>query len=401
MLSLKNILPVALLAATLPLCVESAVGGGLPLEFAPDSTFSERRAQFDSRASLLLERLFSSSDAPPFEQDSRSLPPGGGPSSSNPRACALLGTVGKTTTAGIDSFSPYYTFPPNTIIAGPFEAGFDSFIDPLLTFLGCSPASKGYLAGGIDTQTALDAVNYQCGADLPTVTESLYSSLLWSVGAHSPPNSAGCTSPPGGLPGHPACTSPAYHFHQFFTNLYDAEAEGHSTKVGVSVPTSSTIVPRNLYGKYETTGTLPADLDACGGHFGNTPDSPSTSIYHHHVQDKNPFSFGCYGPSASNELVTLEECRSYYPACGASQYITSVTTKKGTFDYNKWCPCFDDSGSNVLIAGGDNGPTPAPSSTNDEKGGSEDLTGRGKMGCNIGVLSMLAAAVLASCTLFL
>ena len=77
----------------------------------------------------------------------------------NTRAAPLLGPVGQTTVAGTDSYAGI-TFGSGTAIAGPFEAGFDSEIDPLLSWLGCSPASKGYLCGGIDTQTALEQVNY-------------------------------------------------------------------------------------------------------------------------------------------------------------------------------------------------------------------------------------------------
>lgn len=65
------------------------------------------------------------------------------------------------------------------IAAGPFEAGFDSAITTLLTWLGCSPASQGYLAGGIDTATSLAAVAYQCGATLPKVSSGTFISLMW------------------------------------------------------------------------------------------------------------------------------------------------------------------------------------------------------------------------------
>ena len=157
--------------------------------------------------------------------------------------------------------------------------------------------------------------------------------LYRSCGAHSPPNSASCTSPPGGLTGYTSCGNPAYHFHQNFTCLYSTTAAGHSTKVGTTTPTSLT--QRPVYGKYESTGTLPTDLDACSAHFGTTPDSPSTSIYHHHVQDAAPFAIGCYGPNADGGLVTLAQCRSYYNTCGDDD-IVNVTTAKGTFLYDKW-----------------------------------------------------------------
>ena len=91
---------------------------------------------------------------------------------------------------------------------------------------------------------------------------------------------------------------------------------------------------------------LPA-LDACGAHFGATPDSPSTPIYHYHMQDFPPFVVGCYGPSATGGLVSLATCRSLYPECGDAADLTQVTTPRGTYSYNRWCPCFDADGSNV------------------------------------------------------
>jgi hypothetical protein len=79
-------------------------------------------------------------------------PAGGAPEQSNARAASLLGGVGVTTVAGSDPYASGLSFPANTPIAGPFEAGFDERIDTLLTWLGCVPASAGYMAGGVDTQ---------------------------------------------------------------------------------------------------------------------------------------------------------------------------------------------------------------------------------------------------------
>ena len=66
-----------------------------------------------------------------------------------------------------------------------------------------------------------------------------------------------------------------------------------------------------MYGKWEDfeNGLLP-ELDACGAHFGYTPESPDVEVYHHHVQDSPPFTFGCYGPNDDNTLVTVEQCLS-------------------------------------------------------------------------------------------
>lgn len=239
-------------------------------------------------------------------------PAGTSPSSTNVRAAPMLGSIAVTTVAGTDIYTPFNTFPVGTTIAGPYEAGFDAFIDAMLGWLGCSPSSRGYLAGGINTQTALEMVAYQCGVTLPSISGGVYKSLFWSMGVHSPPNTAGCTSPPGGLPGYAACANPAYHFHQYFTQLYNGTRPGHSTQIGITSPVSgSGVTPRYIYGAYESTGVLPT-LDACNGHFGTNPDSPSVAVYHHHVTDKPPFAVGCFGPNADNTLVTLEQCRAFY-----------------------------------------------------------------------------------------
>lgn len=68
-----------------------------------------------------------------------------------------------------------------------------------------------------------------------------------------------------------------------------------------------------LYGKWEdfSSSTLP-QLDVCGGHFGITPDSNGQVVYHNHVQDKPPFTYGCYGPNAQGGLVTVQQCRGLY-----------------------------------------------------------------------------------------
>ena len=43
---------------------------------------------------------------------------------------------------------------------------------------------------------------------------------------------------------------------------YTLTAAGHSTLVGVMLD------GRGMYGRYETTGAVPMDLDMCGGHLG-------------------------------------------------------------------------------------------------------------------------------------
>ena len=131
-----------------------------------------------------------------------------------------------------------------------------------------------------------------------------------------------------------------YHFHKSFSCLY-AQSGGHSTKVG-------DVASHGIYGKWEDYDLkrLPL-LDACGAHIGPTPDS-STPVYHYHVQDQAPFTVGCHGPSQSGGLVSVAVCRSLYTDCdndGGSG--TTITTKTGNVQYDRFCPCFDASGSNM------------------------------------------------------
>ena len=87
-------------------------------------------------------------------------------------------------------------------------------------------------------------------------------------------------------------------------------------------------------------------MDACGGHWGYTPDSPDTMVYHYHVQSAAPFTIGCFGPNTDGSLVTVEQCRELYSECGDGDEMT-VTTPDGSFEYDPWCPCYDANGSNV------------------------------------------------------
>ena len=57
---------------------------------------------------------------------------------------------------------------------------------------------------------------------------------------------------------------------------YDETATGHSTQVGAAVD------DQGIYGQFEyTDGSVHGvpDLDACGGHYGYTPDSPTVQVY--------------------------------------------------------------------------------------------------------------------------
>ena len=56
-----------------------------------------------------------------------------------------------------------------------------------------------------------------------------------------------------------------YHYHMDLVCDYTLTAAGHSTLVGVMLD------GRGMYGRYETTGAVPMDLDMCGGHVGEHP----------------------------------------------------------------------------------------------------------------------------------
>jgi hypothetical protein len=124
-----------------------------------------------------------------------------------------------------------------------------------------------------------------------------------------------------------------YHLHERLSCLY-AETGVHSTKVGEGLD------KKPLYGKWDdkSTDTLP-ELDACGGQFGYTPESPSKMVYHYHVQAGPPYTFGCYGPDKDTNgdeiLVTLEKCRSLYAGCGDTTKRITVTTAAGSQEYGE------------------------------------------------------------------
>lgn len=248
--------------------------------------------------------------------------PGGGagaPTSSSPHAAPMLGDVGKTSVAGADSRTGN-SFPVGENIYGPFEAGFSAAQDNILSALGCS-SGKGYVVGGIDTATAEQMVAADCGVTLPRTEGNNYISLLDECGGHTRD----------------------YHFHEKMTCLYEGRSTGHSTKVG------ATNGNQPIYGKWEDTAAqkLPV-LDACGGHWGRTPESPGTDVYHYHVQDKPPFTVGCFGPNDDGSLVTVAQCRTFYSICDGS--TMQVTTPSGVKDYDDWCPCFDAKGLNAGAA---------------------------------------------------
>ena len=107
-----------------------------------------------------------------------------GPSSCPNPPCAAprLGALGLTTVVGRDPSGRQFSC--NEDIYGPFENGFGAQQNNILSRLGCSPASRGHVAGGIDTRTAEQIMARSCGIELPRREGANYISLLNECGSH-------------------------------------------------------------------------------------------------------------------------------------------------------------------------------------------------------------------------
>ena len=286
----------------------------------------------------------------------------------------LLDAVAKATVSGDIAYSWEYSGPHATSsgedIVGPFEAGFSATQDDIIeAAFGCSDTSKCYSDGGTDTKIAQATCAHLCGIDLPKCETASGDAVDCADADFATDVRFAFLDTCGGH-------TRQYHFHQFMECLYDVTAAGHSAKIGEGEDAAST----PLYGKYEATGEVPL-LDACGAHFGITPDSDGASVYHHHVQENPPFTYGCYGPNDDGSLVSVETCRSLYDDCveddgsrrlqqkppppsgggappdsggsagGGNGESIDIETAEGTIRYTPWCPCYDGSGEGYDGAG--------------------------------------------------
>ena len=289
-------------------------------------------------------------------------PSSGGESGSGPSAASLLGGIGSTTAAGTQNDGTSLTLSAGKDVYGPFEAGFTSMQDNILSALGCSPASLGYLDAGLDTALSEAIVSKACGISLPSGSGASYKGIVGSCGGHTN----------------------QYHFHERLSCLYDTSAPGHSAQVALMND------GKYLYGKWETAGVAP-DLDACGGHYGTNPDS-TTSVYHYHVQDAAPFTLGCFGPNADGSLVSVSQCRDLYAGSGLNGggcdgTLNAYETEDGTTEYDNFCPCFDANGSNsgvaivelpaVLAESSETGSSPTTVASNGTSNGTTNSTSNG------------------------
>ena len=243
---------------------------------------------------------------------------------SNPQAAALRNDVGCTTVVSEQlsynherSETVGGTIASNSHIYGPFDAGFMAPQNDIITAWGCSDPSVAHGNGGYDLAYETNKVASVCGISFPRIESSTneYYGIVGACGGHTGD----------------------YHFHGGF-ECFETNSGTHSKKVGVAGNA-------NVYGRWEdyTANKYPY-LDACGGHFGLTPESPSTAVYHYHIQRDPPFTIGCYGPSSSNGLVSVSDCRALYSECSGT--VATETWGGETHTYMKDCPCFDANGLN-------------------------------------------------------
>lgn len=193
-------------------------------------------------------------------------------------------------------------------IYGPFEAGFS---------LGqACTNSKGSCDAGVDVGACFSKITYECGE-----SNVKFGMMSDDCGGHASP----------------------YHYHEDLTCDYDrsnssSSSSGHSPLIAISLD------GYGIYGMWETAGTAPNDLDACGGHYGpvpartigaNTYEASTNNVYHYHTQGKAPFILGCYGPVSS-----LAQCKSLYPSTCGSGFLNFTTTTGCAYNYDTDCPCY-------------------------------------------------------------
>jgi len=117
----------------------------------------------------------------------------------------------------------------------------------------------------------------------------------------------------------------------------------HATRLGTALDGHG--ICGNHTGTSAQGHIYPADLDACGGRVGVTPDSKGMSVHYYMTQSKAPFTLGCFGDAASYP-VTTAQCRALYNECGDDR--TTLVTNAGSVLYDLDCPCYDSSGCNVV-----------------------------------------------------
>jgi hypothetical protein len=219
-----------------------------------------------------------------------------------PVAAPLRGVIGVTISGGEHLY-------------GPMDAGF--------TVGQVCTDNRGICPGGTDTLMCAAWHEKVCGTkNLKGQTASTMHMLLSDCGGHA-----------------------GYHNHEKLSCEYNSSSRfaGHSKMVGIF------LTGQALFGMYEDTGTMPTNLDACNGHYGNTPATTvinndgstttypaTTNTYHYHVTPHPPFFAGCFGPVAS-----LSAAKALYPSCSDS--VTSSCTCNPHGSSGSSCSCAEGS----------------------------------------------------------
>lgn len=236
---------------------------------------------------------------------------------STPVAAPLLSNIGYT----LNGVNVY----------GPFEAGFS---------LGSAcTVSAGASDAGVDVVAAEQEIYYQCTNAGGTTTQM----FMDDCGGHAQP----------------------YHIHRDPVCEWNTTALNALSSTGHSSLAALMLDGRGLYGRYETTGTKPTNLDACNGHTGPVPAytngsisfPAATNVYHYHSSDAAPFTVGCFGPVAS-----LAACKALYSSSCGSGY-SNFTVSGGNYTYDTFCPCFRDASGatyNQFVSSSASSPPPSP-----------------------------------------
>lgn len=224
---------------------------------------------------------------------------------------------------------------------------------------GLNPCTSGtgFCYPGTDLSTCAYYAEKQCGTSgLNTLA------FMDDCGAHASP----------------------YHYHTSLRceyptgTLYSNSSGGHSALLGLALD------GRGIYGQWESAGTLPSNLDPCGGHMGTTPTTTisagtsgssqsvtfngGSSVYHYHVVDPGSSGFAtgptlvnCYGTDGTTTTATAralytptsvsincgtsgnysQYCTPYVGTAGCNGTALSFCTSKGWVNnYYLYCPIF-------------------------------------------------------------
>jgi len=202
------------------------------------------------------------------------------------------------------------------------------------TTSGVCSNNLGSCSAGTDLTVCGNLLSKQCGAS--AVVSTMF---LDDCGAHANP----------------------YHYHTDLRCEYQggtSSTGGYSTATAHSPMIALALDGRGIYGQWESgttagVGSLPTNLDPCGGHKGTVPTTVATvgtygssqtvtftgasSVYHYHIVDGGPTSINCFGYDGTTTTAQAKALYSSYCSATAKTFCTS----KGTISYALYCPIFN------------------------------------------------------------